>query len=89
MLLLLACTPTTTTDSAEPSEGPLEPLFTIAAVADPHLSSDGEHAERTARLVDWINDNAGARGIELVVISGDIAWGAGLKIAPALLDAII
>lgn len=89
MLLLLACTaPTADSGTDALDEGPLVPLFSIAAVADPHLSSDGEHADRTARLVDWINENAGTRGIELVVISGDIAWGAGLKIAPELLNAL-
>ncbi|MFT5685275.1 MAG: hypothetical protein ACI8RZ_006225 [Myxococcota bacterium] len=88
MLLLLACT-TPDIDSGSPlTESAPVPLFTIAAVADPHLFDDGEHATRTATLVDWINDNAGTRGIELVVISGDIAWGAGLDVAPGLLNAL-
>ena len=64
----------------------MEPLFSIAAIADPHIYNDGEHAERTAMTVDWINKNAGTRGIELVVISGDIAWGEGITVAPALLS---
>jgi hypothetical protein len=87
LLTLLACT-AAPTDSAVSDEGPLTPLFTIAAVADPHVYDDGEHAARTAAAVDWINDNAGSRGIELVVISGDIAWGAGLDVAPDLLGAL-
>ena len=88
MLLLLACSsPADDTAPALTESAPV-PLFTIAAVADPHLFDDGEHAARTATLVDWINDNAGLRGIELVVISGDIAWNAGLDIAPTLLGAL-
>ena len=33
----------------------------------------------------WINDHAAERRIELVLIVGDIAWGAGLQAAPGLL----
>ena len=88
-ILLLACTEPTDDTAAGIAEGPMVPLFSIVALADPHLyTTDGEHIERTERAVEWINDNAGSRGIELVIISGDIAWDAGLKSAPEVLGAL-
>ena len=59
--------------------------FTIAVLADPHVSGNPEH---TARLqaVTWINEHAEERQIELVPVLGDVGWGEGLATAKDLLE---
>ncbi len=80
---LLACTgDATTTDSGPNDSGPepeLEYVFSFALVADPHIVSDLEHEERLIAVRDWIDAEAEARGIALVLVLGDIGWGAGLE----------
>jgi hypothetical protein len=89
--LLVACTPPSgedTQDSQPVDTGemaPFEELFTFAVLADPHLSGSADHEARAEAAVAWINEQAEARGIELVIIVGDIAWNSGTKTAPALL----
>ncbi len=75
-------------DTADADAGPppLEPLFSFAVVADPHVTGGGDHAARLSAAVDWINAQAAERSIELVLVVGDIAWGAGLATAPDLLS---
>lgn len=65
-----------------------EELFSFAVVADPHVTSAGENADKLAAALAWIDANAEQRQIELVLAAGDLAWGAGLDVAPALFDAI-
>lgn len=72
-------------DSAAP---PFESLFTFAVVTDSHVTSEGENQARLAAAVAWIEQEAGPRGIELVLVTGDIAWGAGLDIARQTLDGL-
>ncbi len=68
--------------------GPMEKVFSFAVVADPHVTNSGKNHDRLVATVAWLNANAEARGIELVLVLGDIAWGKGLPIARADLDAL-
>jgi hypothetical protein len=72
------------TDS--PAEPPFQSLFSIAVIADPHITTNADHEERLAAAIAWINENALSQEIELVVVLGDIGWGAGLTQAKQLLD---
>ncbi len=67
---------------------PLEELFAFAVLADTHLYGNTEHDDRAAAAVAWINEHAEERGIELVIIVGDIAWNSGTETAPALFGAL-
>jgi hypothetical protein len=49
--------------------------FSVAVIADPHCAGDQEHLGRLDSAINWINENKGAKKIELVVLVGDIAWG--------------
>lgn len=71
-----------------PDARPVAPLFGIAVVADCHLTTNPDRATRLAETVAWINDHAAERGIELVVVVGDIGWGAGVQAARDQLDAL-
>lgn len=76
-------------DSAEPEDaGPLEPVFSFAVLADPHVTGETENAERLRTAVTWLNENAAGRDIELVLIVGDIAWGDGMPVARGAFDAL-
>jgi hypothetical protein len=88
-LLLAGCTPAPDTAADDTGEAPpLEPLFSFAVLADPHLWGSEENAARAAAAVDWVNDHAVERGIEVALLVGDVAWGDGLADAPALLGAL-
>ncbi len=65
---------------------PLEDLFSFVVLADPHITSSEEHEQRLETAVAWINDNAAERGIELVLLVGDICWSGGQETARQLLD---
>lgn len=69
-------------------EAPMEDLFSFAVLADPHLYGDADNEARWQVAVDWVNAHAAEERIELVLIVGDIAWGAGLAEAPAQLGAL-
>ncbi len=73
-------------DETTAAAPPFQPLFSLAVLADPHIASDPEHDQRLSAAVEWINDNAAARQIELVVVLGDVGWGAGLPRSRELLD---
>ena len=73
-------------DEEDAEELPEEIAFTFAIIADPHVTGSGEHADRLAAAVAWINDNAEARMIEVVLVLGDICWGGGMELARGLLD---
>lgn len=60
--------------------------FSFAVLADPHIAGQITHEERLAAAVEWINDSAAERDIELVFIVGDLGWGPGLAQANALLS---
>ena len=51
--------------------------WSFVVIADPHISNNAEHDARLQDAIDWINANREAEKVELVVIVGDIAWGAG------------
>ncbi len=63
---------------------PLEHVFSFVVLADPHLYGTADHDARAVAAVDWINANADAYGLELVLLVGDIAWNTGTDTAPAL-----
>ena len=73
-------------DEEDMAELPLEPLFTFAIMADSHVTGSGENADRLAAAVDWINDNAEERMIEVVLVLGDIGWGGGMDLSRGYLD---
>lgn len=77
---------TTTPDTGE--RLPMEPLFSFAVLADPHLTGGADNDARALAAVEWINAHAAERSIELVLIVGDIAWNAGTETAPALFSAL-
>ena len=68
--------------------GPLTARFTFAVLADPHVVSKSKNHDRLVAAVAWINEEAAARDIQLVLVLGDIAWGAGLDIGLADLAAL-
>lgn len=85
-------TPGTTADtsSSADTQAPLV-TFAIAAIADPHHTGTNLQTTRYKRLlsaVKWLNDNAAARKIKLVLVLGDIAWSGGLPSARAALDTL-
>ncbi len=87
---LLGCPPPAgedTQDSEPVDTGemePLEPLFSFAVLADPHLYGSADNDARAEAAVAWVNEHAGERGIELVILVGDIAWNTGTETAPGL-----
>ncbi len=90
----LACTgmddQTEQEDTAELESTVEEPVyaFSIAILADPHISGNEEHTARLEEAIAWINDHAEERHIELVPVLGDVGWGAGLQTAKATLDGL-
>lgn len=95
LLLLLSCAPDApgdsasaqAADSADTGEAPYEPLFTFAVLADPHVNGEGASAERLRTAVAWIDAEAQTRGIELVLVLGDIGWPeSGLIVADEVLS---
>ena len=86
ILGLLAC------DGGVTQQQPLEPeeehLFSFVVFADPHIVDEGEHLDRLDTAVDWVNAHADERGIELVVVVGDLGWSGGLELARAHLDGL-
>lgn len=73
------------TDTGEADSGNTpdfeRPLFSIAIIADPHVVGPGEHDARLHAAVDWVEEHAAARDIQLTVILGDICWGDGFTYA--------
>ncbi len=92
LLLLAACSPPEAIgddDDAteeEPTPADSEHLFSFAVLADPHITGEGDHADRLRRAIDWIALEEDARAIELVLVLGDIGWGGGLELSKVLLD---
>ena len=77
-------------DSAEGAAdaGPFTARFSFAVIADTHVVSKGKNHDRLVAAVDWINKEAGARDIQLVLVLGDIAWAQGMSIGLADLAAL-
>lgn len=94
LLVLLACSPppdVASDDSADTA--PVETLptlqFRYVIIADPHIYDvSGENNERLDRAVAWIAANVEDLDLQLVLIVGDIGWGAGLDAARTSLDAL-
>jgi hypothetical protein len=90
-LLCLGCPSTEPLDTQDSSpldtgeQAPFEERFAFAVMADPHLYGSADHDARAEAAVAWLNAHAEERGIELVLIVGDIAWNSGVETAPALL----
>ena len=89
-LLAMACsgggndTPKDTQETASP--GPMTHRFSFAIIADPHIAGTKDHEVRLAAAVDWVNDHAVERDIQLVLVLGDIGWGEGLPRSLELLS---
>ena len=78
LLGLLACGEADLEDSTPLDSGaPYEHVFTFAVLADPHLYGNAEYLERAVKAIDWLNENAADRSIELVITVGDITWSEG------------
>ncbi len=82
-------------DSSSPADDddtaespPMEFMFSVAVLADPHVTGPGGNEERLVQAVDWINGQPMDRNIQLVVILGDVAWNDGFEPAWAALDAL-
>lgn len=91
MWLLLACGTVEKqniedTDTAEVVLAEPTYQYSIAILADPHISGNAEHTSRLEQAIGWINDHAEARQIELVPVLGDVGWGEGLSTAKSVLD---
>ncbi len=82
LLAALAAGPACGADDAPPPE----PLFTLAVIADPHITGNAEREERLQTVVDAINAAIVDRDIQLVAVLGDIGWNGGLPTAKGLLD---
>lgn len=83
--------PGPTGDTAADTGAPLpdaEHVFTYAILADPHVTSGGEHAQRLQAAVAAIGALPDDQQPELVFILGDIAWGGGWSHAHGALDAL-
>lgn len=70
-------------DSDPPSAAPVG--GTLALIADPHVTGEGEHADRLRAAVAWVNARDDVDG---AVVLGDIAWSGGHAVARAALDAL-
>ncbi len=90
ILLGLACAGAPPVDdSAALKETVAEPVlkFRFAAIADPHVyTAEGEHVDRLNETVDWINAEAAALDLRLVLVLGDVAWSEGFAAARDALD---
>lgn len=60
--------------------------FSFVVFADPHVTSDSDHADRLREAVAWVEREREARGIELVLVAGDTAWSQGLPIFVDVMD---
>ena len=96
LALLVACPSSPDDDDSatpeeptpEPTPSPMEDLFSFVIIADPHIAGPAAHEDRLRVAVDWVNENAAAEGIELVVVLGDIGWGSGLETSRTLLEGL-
>ena len=80
--------PISDTDDLDEGE-PYAPLFAFAAIADPHIyATSGDHNDRLTKALDWIDAEAAGRGIELVLVLGDVGWGEGLQTSREPLDTL-
>ena len=85
LLFMTGCMGGSSEDSSS-AEASLEEQFSFVVLADPHIAGVPEHEERLALAVEWINAAAGERGIELVLVVGDIGWSTGVERSRELLD---
>jgi len=67
---------------------PVETLFSFVVLADPHIAGPPEHEERLELAIEWINQHAAQRELELVLVVGDIGWSTGLERSRELLDGL-
>jgi hypothetical protein len=76
-------------DDDDTTPPPMESLFSIAVLADPHVTGPGANEERLIEAVGWINDNASDRNTQLVVVLGDVAWNDGFDVTVSALDELV
>ena len=81
-LLLIACTQPIDTDDPLVRHDP-ERMLTFAILTDPHITSEGEHADRLRAAVAWLADEP---EVEVVLVLGDNAWGSGIELFPSLME---
>ena len=91
MFWLLACNGGSESKSVETVEDTavvdeMEFVFSIAVLADPHISGNAEHSARLQEAIAWINEHRENRQIELVPVLGDVGWGVGLSESKELLE---
>lgn len=72
----------------DPTPGESEHIFSFAVLADPHVTSVGDNLDRLQTAIDWVEEEAPARRIELVLVVGDIAWGDGMEPARDAMDGL-
>lgn len=92
-LAVAACAPSLPADPAPPRDTGEAPVvsggdFAFVVLADPHLTGEGDRADRLRDAVAWIEAERDARGIELVLVAGDVAWGDGLPLVRGILDGL-
>ncbi len=73
--------------AADTGSPPVE-RFSYAVIADPHVTGGADAEERLSRAVDHVNGQVAERGVELVLVVGDIAWSGAEGRARDLLDAL-
>ena len=91
MSLLMGCQVEKSTEVLDTGTPPIESMameftFSIAILADPHISGTPEHSQRLQEAIAWINEHQESRQIEVVPVLGDVGWGVGLSEAKGLLD---
>jgi hypothetical protein len=91
LLLLSACAGTPPPADTGTQAAPIATYpFSFAVIADPHLNNNQDHVARFRDALDWIDAESDIRGIEVVLLAGDIAWGDGFPDTQRLLaDAIL
>lgn len=75
-------------DTGQVDPGPVEPLFSYALVADPHVTGPGDRVDRLVQALQWVEAEREARDIELVFVLGDIAWADGWEEAVTALQTL-
>ncbi len=81
-LLLIACTQPVDTGDPVVRHAP-EHILSFAVLADPHVTREGENAGRLRAAVSWLS---GDPDVEVVLLLGDNAWGAGIALFPSLME---
>lgn len=90
LLFLLACAPESDApDEVAPTPARAPDPFAFVVFADPHIAREQDHEDRLEAAVSWVNQHREERGIDLVMVVGDIGWTQnGLDQSKLLLDGL-